>query len=134
MIIVFPLLLLFRWLYAHAMHWKGVSSILEALAIRACRNEDKVRRYGWWGLVLLVAVPLPGTGVWTGSLLAVLLRRTFWFSASAIVLGGVIASLVVALITGGIVVVSQGVLGKFFLILIALLVIFWLIFKRQKIN
>jgi uncharacterized membrane protein len=42
------------------------------------RQSDKkkrwIKRFGWLGLLLLVAIPLPGTGAWTGSMLAWLLK------------------------------------------------------------
>jgi len=37
------------------------------------KNTNKVLRYAHWGLLLFVAVPLPGTGAWTGALIAAFL-------------------------------------------------------------
>ena len=36
------------------------------------RNSEKVKRWRDWGLLLFVAIPLPGTGGWTGALIAAL--------------------------------------------------------------
>lgn len=40
-------------------------------------NGGKIQKYGAWGLLLIVAIPLPGTGVWSGSLAAALLDMRF---------------------------------------------------------
>ena len=41
---------------------------------RALKKSDTVRRARFWGLFLFVAIPLPGTGAWTGSLIAAMLE------------------------------------------------------------
>ena len=46
------------------------------------------------GLFLFVAIPLPGTGAWTGSLAATLLDLKFWPSVAAVMLGVVSAGLI----------------------------------------
>ncbi|MCQ4991439.1 small multi-drug export protein, partial [[Clostridium] symbiosum] len=43
------------------------------LEIKAMSKKDQIEKYGFWGLVLFVGIPLPGTGAWTGSLIAALL-------------------------------------------------------------
>ncbi|MDD2586957.1 MAG: small multi-drug export protein, partial [Syntrophomonadaceae bacterium] len=50
----------------------------------------------WFGLLAIVAIPLPGTGAWTGSILAALLGLNFWLSLLSIIVGVVIAGLIVA--------------------------------------
>ena len=71
---------------------------------KAEKYKGQVTKYATWGLLLFVAVPLPGTGAWTGSLVAAFIKmkkKTAFFS----VLGGVlIAGVIVTLI-------SYGVLG-----------------------
>jgi len=66
---------------------------------RVDRKKGLVERYGWIGLALFVAVPLPGTGAWTGSVAAILLRRSFGKAVSAIMCGVIIAGCVIALLT-----------------------------------
>ncbi|MDD4549650.1 MAG: small multi-drug export protein [Syntrophomonadaceae bacterium] len=56
----------------------------------------KIHRWGWFGLLAIVAIPLPGTGAWTGSILAALLGLNFWLSLLSIIVGVVIAGLIVA--------------------------------------
>lgn len=73
-----------------------------------CRFEAKAKKqsvmidkYEWLGLVLLVAVPLPGTGAWTGALVAAMLNMRLKRALPAIFIGVVIAGIVVSYITYG---------------------------------
>lgn len=65
------------------------------------RGKPKVDRYGFWGLTLLVAVPLPITGVYTGTALAWLLGMHWRKAFPAAALGVVIAGTIVLLLTLG---------------------------------
>jgi len=65
------------------------------------KTSDKVQRYGAWALILFVAIPLPGTGVWTGSLAAALLDIRFKWAFPAIVFGNAIAAVVIVLLSHG---------------------------------
>lgn len=64
---------------------------------------QRARRRGFFGLILLVAIPLPGTGVWTGSLAAVLLNLRFKTAFWAILIGNIIAGTLVVTGSSGIV-------------------------------
>jgi uncharacterized membrane protein len=63
------------------------------------RGKPKVDKYGFWGLVLFVAVPLPLTGAYTGTILAWLLGMDWKRAFPAVALGVVVAGVVVLLIT-----------------------------------
>ena len=65
------------------------------------KKKEKVLRYKQWGLLLFVAVPLPGTGGWTGALLAALLDIRFKKSLPIIALGVLIADLIMSVISYG---------------------------------
>lgn len=65
------------------------------------KTEHKVQKYGAWALLVFVAIPLPGTGVWTGSLAAALLDIRFKWAFPAIVVGNAIASLLIAILSYG---------------------------------
>jgi uncharacterized membrane protein len=71
---------------------------------KAKRAEKKIGKYELLGLFLLVAIPLPGTGAWTGSLVAVVfdmqIKRAFPAIAAGVVGAGVIMSVVSYLIPG----------------------------------
>ncbi len=58
-------------------------------------NGQRIQKYGIWGLIVLVAIPLPGTGVWSGSLAAALLDMRFKWAFPAILVGNIIAAFIV---------------------------------------
>lgn len=66
-------------------------------------KADRVRRYEFWGLLLFVAIPLPGTGAWTGALVAALLDIRMKRALPPIVLGVIIAAVIVSLATAGVI-------------------------------
>lgn len=68
------------------------------------RGEEKsgiVSKYEFWGLFLLVAIPLPGTGAWTGALVAAMLDMRLKHAMPAIALGVLAAGIIVAFVTCG---------------------------------
>lgn len=66
-------------------------------------KADRVRKYEFWGLLILVAVPLPGTGAWTGSLIAALLDIRMKRALPPILTGVLVAALIVSLATAGVI-------------------------------
>ena len=66
-------------------------------------KADRVRRYEFWGLLLFVAVPLPGTGAWTGALVAALLDIRMRRALPPICVGVLIAAVIVSLATSGVI-------------------------------
>ena len=77
--------------------------IVEKLEKRALSKSDQIKKYGKFGLFLFVAIPLPGTGAWTGALAASLLRMKPKDSILPIFLGVVAAGLVMSLISFGVI-------------------------------
>ena len=67
------------------------------------KRADRVRQAKFWGLLLFVAIPLPGTGAWTGALVAVLLNMRMKNSLPPIILGVLVAGLLVSLATAGVI-------------------------------
>lgn len=67
------------------------------------RGKPKVEKYGFWGLTLFVAIPLPITGAYTGTILAWLLGMDWRRAFPAVGLGVIVAGVVVLLITLGII-------------------------------
>ncbi len=74
----------------------------EWLERKANKHVDKVNQFAFWGLFALVAIPLPGTGAWTGSLVAALFRVKPKTAVPAILLGVLAAGIVVTLISYGV--------------------------------
>lgn len=62
-----------------------------------------VKAYSFWGLLIIVAIPLPGTGGWTGALVASLLNMRLKHALPAITIGVMIAGLIVLAVTFGVV-------------------------------
>ena len=88
----------FRWLRRTAF----LGPKIDWLERRAHLKGRLVRRYRLPGLILLVAVPLPGTGAWTGALVATLLDIRLRHAFPAIAAGVVIASVLITLLTVGV--------------------------------
>ncbi len=100
---VFPLLLLLRRLFIFFGRYKITEKTLNWTLARARKREDLVKRYGFGGLILLVAIPLPVTGAWTGTLVSFLLSMKIRHSFLAICIGvGIAGIIVLGLSLGGI--------------------------------
>lgn len=100
-----PLIILFikqvfSWLRRHIPKMDAWIARLEA---KAHLKGEKVERYGALGLCLLVAIPLPGTGVWTGSLVAALLDLPMKKAMPAITVGVLIAAAIMSAVTFGVI-------------------------------
>lgn len=89
----------FEWLRSKNNRLDTLVSKLEA---KADKNKDIVLKYEFWGLLILVAIPLPGTGAWTGALVAAMLDMRLKRAMPAIIIGVIIAGIIVTGITYGI--------------------------------
>lgn len=69
---------------------------------RAHSKSGLIEKYEWFGLVILVAIPLPGTGAWTGALVAAMMDMRLKRAFPAILLGVVIAGIIVSYLTYGV--------------------------------
>lgn len=78
-----------------------LKNAVEKLENRALSKSDQIKKYGKFGLFLFVAIPLPGTGAWTGALAASLLRMRPKDSIMPIFLGVTAAGLIMSLISFG---------------------------------
>lgn len=95
------ILLLLRRTFAWLRRFPRLGKWVAALERRAHLKGRTVRKYRLAGLVLLVAVPLPGTGAWTGALVASALDIRMRRALPAIFLGLVIAAAITTAITLG---------------------------------
>ena len=89
---------IFAWLRKIS---KRLDRLVTKLENKAHLKGHLVQKYGPLGLCLLVAIPLPGTGAWTGALVAAMLNMRLKRAFPAIALGVVIAGIVVAFVTYG---------------------------------
>lgn len=79
-----------------------LDNVLRKIEKRAEKKSDIVMKYAFWGLVVLVAIPLPGTGAWTGALIAAMLDMRIKKAFPAIALGVALAAVIVTVITYGV--------------------------------
>lgn len=73
---------------------KKLKPLVDKLESKAMSKSDKIEKYEFWGLVLFVGIPLPGTGAWTGSLIAALLGVKFKKAFPAVVIGIFMATVI----------------------------------------
>ena len=78
-----------------------LSAFAKRLEERAYSKRDIIKKWQLFGLVILVAIPLPGTGAWTGALVAAVLNLRKRVAIPAIILGVIIAGVLVTGITFG---------------------------------
>lgn len=81
---------------------KYTKKLIAWLEKKAEKNRKTIDKYGWLGLYILVAVPLPGTGAWTGALVSSCFKMKFWPSMAAIIVGVLTAGAIVLGITYGV--------------------------------
>lgn len=98
-----PFIILFiKKIFEFLRRFKFFEKIILKLEAKTERNREKVLRYKSWGLLIFVAIPLPGTGGWTGALMAALLNIDMKRSLPIIALGVFIAGLIMSMLTYGI--------------------------------
>ena len=77
------------------------NKIATFLLERVEKKREKIEKYSFWGLCLFIAIPLPVTGAWTGSLVAAVIGMKPWRAFLSATLGVLIAGAVVTLIVYG---------------------------------
>lgn len=103
-----PFILLFiKSIFNWMKKYEKLGKIATWFENKAMSKKDKVERYEFWGLVLFVGIPLPGTGAWTGSLIASLLNIDLKKSICAIFVGIMMATIIMSC-------VSYALLGTLF--------------------
>lgn len=98
-----PFILLFiNWIFNKMSKWKPTKKIVDWISNKTLKKKDQIDKYGYFGLFLFVGIPLPGTGAWTGSLLAILLNLDKKKSFITIALGVLAAGIIMSLLSYGI--------------------------------
>lgn len=101
-----PFILFFiKKIFAALKKTKLFRPIVEKLENKAMKKKDQIEKYEFWGLMLFVGIPLPGTGAWTGSLIAALLDVDIKKAIKAELLGICLAAVIMTIL-------SYGVLGS----------------------
>jgi uncharacterized membrane protein len=106
-ILPIPFILLFIKSIFHWMADHHMSRIVEKMEDKAAKNKPKIDRYGMLGLTLFVGIPLPGTGAWTGALVAALFDMDLKRASISILAGIFLAAIIMTI-------VSYGALGSVF--------------------
>lgn len=89
----------FQWVRAHI---PALGSFVTKLERRAYAKSKNVKKYETWGLLIFVAIPLPGTGAWTGALIASVLNMRLKRAVPVIFLGVIIAGSIMTVLTYGV--------------------------------
>lgn len=80
---------------------KFFNKVANFLFAKVEKNRARIEKYSFWGLCLFVAIPLPATGAWTGSLVAAVIGMKPWKAFLSALVGVMIAGVVVTLIVYG---------------------------------
>ena len=89
---------IFHWMRRRSPR---LNALVDKLEKKAHLKGQKVTKYKYIGLWLFVAIPLPGTGAWTGALVAAMMEMRLKRAFPAIVIGVVIAGVIVSIVTYG---------------------------------
>ncbi len=92
-------LLLFNIVFDWMKRFKFLSWFNNFIEHKVRRGSAKIEKYKEIGLIIFVAIPLPTTGLWTGSAIAAFLGLDFKKSFLCIALGGVISAIAITIIT-----------------------------------
>ena len=99
-ILPIPFILLFiKKIFQWMKKVKCFRGLIVKLENRAMGRSEKIQQYEFWGLVLFVGIPLPGTGAWTGALIASLLGIDIKKSSLAILCGIAMATVIMYIVS-----------------------------------
>ena len=94
------------WFINSILNWmrnsKHFSSIANWLDSKVTKHKEQIEKYGFWGMVLFVGIPLPGTGAWTGCLIAAVLNMNKKKAFLAALLGIIMASVIMMILSFGV--------------------------------
>ncbi len=126
MVPIFFILLFFDFVTKLFFKVSFLKKILIKIFERTRKKGASIEKYEELGLMLFVAIPLPITGAWTGSLAAYLFGLAFWKSILFIFLGVLIAGIVVSILT------SMGWLGAVIFLIALIIVLLKPVLKNKK--
>jgi len=100
-----PFILLFikkviRWMSQSKV--KFFNKVSNYLLNKVEKKRDKIEKYSFWGVCIFVAIPLPVTGAWTGSLVAAMIDMKFWKAFVSCLLGVMIAGVIMTIASYGV--------------------------------
>ena len=93
------------WFINAILDWmrnsKRFSKVAKWLDGKVKKHKKQIEEYGFWGMVLFVGIPLPGTGAWTGCLIAAVLNMDRKKAFFACMLGIFMASIIMMVVSFG---------------------------------
>ena len=92
-----------RPIFKYLKTTKSFKKLVDKLTDRSMSGSGRIQKYGYLGLLLFVAIPLPGTGVWSGSLAAALLDMRFKWVFPTILIGNLIAGIIIMILSNGVI-------------------------------
>lgn len=94
------------WFMEAILNWMRKTKVFKKFALfldkKVEKHKGQIEKYGFWGLVLFVGIPLPGTGVWTGCLIASFLKMEKKKAFLGAFIGMLIASVIMMVVSFGI--------------------------------
>lgn len=94
------------WFIGHIFdllrHIGFMDRLINRINEKVYNKRDQIEKYGYWGLLLFVGIPLPGTGAWSGSLLAYLLKLNKPKALLAVIGGNALAATIMTIVSGAI--------------------------------
>ena len=94
------------WFINRILDWmrkgKRLSKIAKWLDKKVEKHKGQIEKFGFWGLVFVVGIPLPGTGAWTGCLIASVLEMDRKKAFLAAMIGIFMASIIMMILSFGI--------------------------------
>lgn len=96
-----PLILFYIKKLLKCMASHNMNGLVAKFEQKAEKNKEKIDRYGFWGLALFVGIPLPGTGAWSGSLVAALFDMDLKRASISILIGIFMAAMIMTFLSYG---------------------------------
>ena len=102
------ILLLINWIFKQFKKTKSLGKIVTKMEQKVDKKKGQIEKYGYFGLFLFVGIPLPGTGAWTGALIAAVLGMNKKKSFLTIALGVFAAGIIMMILSYGLL---KGIIG-----------------------
>lgn len=92
------ILLLFNKIYQWLLRYKFFSRLVKHIDKKIAKNQATFEKYEELALILFIAIPLPTTGLWTGSAIAAFLKLDFKKSIACAAIGGALSAIVITIL------------------------------------
>ena len=97
------IILYFKYLFKFFEKVKFIGTVFKKVHDKAVKNADKIEKYAVWGLFIFVAIPFPGTGAWTGAVIASVLEMRLRKAFPVILMGVMTSGLIMGCVSYGLI-------------------------------